>query len=138
MPSFGKESYKYLHHFAFNQLISSVSFQGLSDKDNMNSDSSNKGHNKVRTIPTTFRHQKHEWNSRAAVCGYGLTHQLQTNNVVKLRGARQLDHSVLYVLNGMPGYILEVCVCVCSEERQVMIHSCDPLHMCKCYLMHAH
>lgn len=66
MPSFGKEMYKYLHHFAFNHLISYVSFQGLSDKDNMNSDSLNKGHNKVRTILTTLRHYKHEWNSRAA------------------------------------------------------------------------
>lgn len=43
-------------NFAFNQLISSVLFQGLSDKDNMNSDSSNKGHNKVRTILTILRH----------------------------------------------------------------------------------
>lgn len=79
MPSFGKEMYKYLHHFAFNQLISSVCFQGLSDKDNMNSDSSNKGH-KVRTILTTPRHYKLEWILRAAVYGWGLADQLKTTN----------------------------------------------------------
>lgn len=63
---FYKYYYKYYSVciiFAFNQLISFVSFQGLSDKDNMNSDSSNKGHNKVRTILNTLRHQKYEWDS---------------------------------------------------------------------------